>query len=72
MSRYIKKTSLPLTLVALLVAALFTFRGEAQQPKNSKSASSAVVDKPISISPVALAETDGLDQRNGVGSAQPC
>jgi len=33
MSRYIKKMSFPITLVIMLVAALFTFRGEAQQKR---------------------------------------
>src|SRR5437764_14173553 len=60
MSRFIKKTSLPLTLVALLVAALFTLRGEAQQPKTSNVATGGAVDKPISGSAVAFAESDAV------------
>src|SRR2546425_632413 len=60
MSRYLKKTSIPITLVVLLVAAIFAFRGEAQQPKNSKSASGATakVDRPIWGTAVAFAESD--------------
>src|SRR5436190_11066549 len=66
MSRYIKKTSFPLALVVLLVAAMFTFRGEAQQPKNTSSAvgsatkGSTVPLKPISAVAVAFAETDAV------------
>src|ERR1700731_4252912 len=56
MSRYLK-TIFPITLVILLVAAIFTFRGEAQQPKNTKSAA-ARVDKPISGTAIAFAESD--------------
>src|SRR5437763_8446660 len=61
MSRYIKKTSLPLTLVALLVAALFALRGEAQQPKSvTTTAASGQKDKPVSGTAVAFAETDAV------------
>src|SRR2546421_1053069 len=35
MARYLKKTSFPITLVILVVTAMFTLRGEAQQ-KTSK------------------------------------
>src|SRR3954470_8781179 len=65
MSRYIKKTSFPLALVVLLVAAMFTFRGEAQQPKNSSSLGSAskgstVPLKPVSSVAVGFAETEAV------------
>ena len=56
MFRYLK-TLLPITIVVLLVAAFFAFRGEAQQPKSSKTAA-AKVDKPISATAVAFAESD--------------
>ena len=56
MSRYLK-TFVPITLVILLVGAFFTFRGEAQQPKNSRTAA-AKADKPISGTAVAFAESD--------------
>jgi hypothetical protein len=59
MSRYLK-THFPITLVILLVAAFFTFRGEAQQPKTSKSANGGAVDKPISALAVAFAESDAV------------
>ena len=55
MFRYIK-TLFPITLVILLVAAIFTFRGEAQQP-NSKAAPAL---KPISGVAVAFAESDAV------------
>src|SRR2546423_5042510 len=59
MSRYLKKTSLPLTLTALLVAALFTLRGEAQQPKNATTTvASGQKDNPIVGTAVAFAESD--------------
>src|SRR6476659_8732710 len=60
MSRYIKKTSLPLTLIALVIAALFTLRGEAQQPKNTTSAASGQKDQPVSGTAVAFAESDAV------------
>jgi hypothetical protein len=61
MSRYLKKTSLPVTFAVLLAAALFAFRGEAQQPKVSISsnANSGGV-KPISGTAVAFAESDAV------------
>ena len=61
MSRYLKKTSFPITLVVLIIAAIFIFRGEAQQPKNSKTSSNpnGVVD-PISGTAVAFAESDAV------------
>src|SRR5947209_1038008 len=61
MSRYIKKTSVPITLVVLLLAAIFIFRGEAQQPKNSSSANNDNgALKPISAAAVAFAESDAV------------
>jgi len=59
MSRYLK-TAFPITLVVVLVVALFTLRGEAQQP-NSKSASAAASAlKPIVGVAVAFAESDAV------------
>src|SRR5882724_13045584 len=75
MSRYIKKASLPLTLVALLVAALFTLRGEAQQPKKQTPALAngermiANGDKPISAVAVAFAESDAVRDMPDVDSS---
>lgn len=57
MSRYLK-TLFPITLVVALVAALFAFRGEAQQPKSSTPTASKDAPKPISAVAVAFAESD--------------
>ena len=55
------KTLFSITLVVLLVAALFTFRGEAQAP-NSRSATGAAAPtlKPIVGVAVAFAESDAV------------
>jgi len=60
MSRYLK-TLVPITLVLLLVGALFTLRGEAQAP-NPKSASGGAVPalKPFSGVAAAFAESDAV------------
>src|ERR1041385_8379014 len=66
MSRYLKKTSLPLTLIALLAAALLTLRGEAQQPQKQTPTLAngermiANGDKPVSAVAVAFAESDAV------------
>src|SRR3954470_24148528 len=60
MARYLKKTSFPITLVILVVAALFSFRGEAQQPKNTISNGNSGGVKPISSVAVAFAETEAV------------
>src|SRR5256714_2441897 len=66
MARYLKKSSFPIALVILLVAAIFIFRGEAQQPKSAPSAvgsaskGSTVPLEPISAVAVAFAETDAV------------
>src|SRR3954468_4225974 len=39
MARYLKKSSFPITLVVLLLGAIFTFRGEAQQNKTAGAVS---------------------------------
>src|ERR1051326_473029 len=59
MSRYIKKSSFPIALVALAVVAIFTFRGEAQQPRNPNTGA-APQDQPISATAVAFAESDAV------------
>ena len=53
MSRYLKRTSLPITVVILLIAALFTFRGEAQQASKTgiKPATPGPL-KPVVVRPV--------------------
>ena len=65
MARYLK-TAFPITLVVVLVVALLTLRGEAQQPKTassgvpSASKGSTVPLKPISAVAVAFAESDAV------------
>lgn len=59
MSRYLK-TLFPITLVLLLVAALFSFRGEAQQPSSKSASGSSPKLTPISGVAVAFAETDAV------------
>ena len=61
MSRYLKKTSFPLTLALLLLlaAVIFAFRGEAQQPKVTRTAP-AKSDKPFFGTAVGFAESDAL------------
>ncbi|HEX4630891.1 MAG TPA: hypothetical protein VH188_07980, partial [Chthoniobacterales bacterium] len=60
MARYIKKTSFPITLAILLIAAIFTFRGEAQQPKSTAANVNSGGVKPISSAAVAFAVTDAV------------
>src|SRR3954468_8240659 len=65
MSRYIKKTSLPITLVVLLLAATFIFRGEAQSQKPSSTVGSPSKGSTIPLKPswetaTAFAETDAV------------
>src|SRR4051794_11579677 len=53
MARYLKKSSLPITLVILVVAAMFTFRGEAQQEITRPAPAGRTVLKPTVAYPVA-------------------
>jgi hypothetical protein len=65
MSRYLK-TLFPITVVVLFLAAIFTFRGEAQQPTKQPLVLAngermiANGDKPVSAVAVAFAESDAV------------
>src|SRR2546423_7096374 len=54
MARYLKNTSFPITLVILVLAAMFTFRGEAQQ-KTGPAPGQRTILKPQVARPVATA-----------------
>jgi len=59
MSRYLKRTTLPITLLVVLIAALFTFRGEAQQKKSNRPATGPAL-KPQVATAIATATSKAL------------
>src|SRR2546423_2313054 len=60
MAHSLKKSSFPITVVVLFLAAIFTFTGEAQQPTAKSVVRSTAALKPIVGVAVGFAETEAV------------